>query len=425
METSSPDAAPLSLKHRTQRAGPIVVTFAVVAALSCSHLRSPAPARSGDHRTLPAMSGADRRLVSDVRNMGESRAAEGTFAGVVLVASDDDTLFESAYGLADRSTNRPNLLSTCFDIASLGKMFTSVAVAQLVERHRLEFDQPVGRYLPPSLAATEIGRRVTIHQLLTHTSGVPDLPDDIFNAPPARLSGYTSFFQTRKLEFEPGSNRAYSNAGYILLGIIIEHVSGQDYEEYVREHVFRPAGMSVGFRRKDCSSGVAVGYSRKGPGDDWQPNTSTIASTGGPHGGALTTARDLVKFFRALRAGRLLKPEMALRVTTPPDGAVSAYGFGVLSFDTDRLVGHSGGNVGVSADAYTYWSSGYTVIVLSNLEPPASHEVAGAIRKWLEPRFTTQTSSPPANEEARRSGPLRKASLLPWPRVLRLARRTS
>lgn len=358
-------------------AGPILVPFTVVAILSCGHLR-------------PRAQGADERLVSDVRNMVESRAAEGTFAGVVLIANDDATLFEGAYGLADRSTNRPNLPSTCFDIGSLGKMFTGVAVAQLVERQRLEFDQPVGRYLPPPLAATEIGRKVTIHQLLTHTSGVPDLPDDIFNAPPARLSGYTSFFQTRKLEFEPGSNRAYSNAGYVLLGIVIEHVSSQEYEEYVREHVFRPAGMSVGFRRQDCPSGAAVGYSRKGPGDAWQSNTSTIASTGGPHGGALTTARDLVKFFRALRTGRLLKPEMALRITTPQGGAASAYGFGVLSFDTDRLVGHSGGNVGVSADAYTYWSSGYTIVVLSNLEPPSSHEVAGAVRKWLEPRFTTR-----------------------------------
>lgn len=363
-------------------AGSIVVAFTIVAILSCSHLPS----------QTPAIPDADKHLVSDIRSMVESRAAEGTFTGVVLFANDDATLFEGAYGLADRSTNHPNLLSTCFDIASLGKMFTGVAVAQLVERNRLEFDQPVGRYLPPPLADTEIGRKVTIHQLLTHTSGVPDLPDDLFNAPPARLSGYTSFFQTRNLEFEPGSKRAYSNAGYILLGIVIEHVSGQDYEEYVLEHVFRPAGMSVGFRRKDCSSGAAVGYSRKGPGEDWQPNTSTIASTGGPHGGALTTARDLAKFFSALRAGRLLTPEMALRITTPRGGAASAYGFGVLSFDTDRLVGHSGGNVGVSADAYTYWSSGYTIVVLSNLEPPASHEVAGAIRKWLEPRFTTQTS---------------------------------
>lgn len=319
--------------------------------------------------------------------MVESRAAEGTFSGAVSVASDGGTLFEGAYGLADRSANRPNLLSTCFDIASLGKMFTGVAVAQLAERRRLEFDQPVGRYLPPPLADTETGRKVTIHQLLTHTSGVPDLPDDLFNAPPARLSGYTSFFQTRKLEFEPGSQRAYSNAGYVLLGIVIEHLSGQDYEEYVREHVFRPAGMSVGFRREDCPSGAAVGYSKEG-----QPNTSTIASQGGPHGGALTTARDLVKFFRALRTGRLLKPEMALRITTPQGGAASAYGFGVLSFDTDRLVGHSGGNAGVSADAYTYWNSGYTIVVLSNLEPPASHEVAGAIRKWLEPRFTSEAN---------------------------------
>lgn len=299
-----------------------------------------------------ALRAEEGQLVPKIRAIVEPRAADGSFSGVVLVARGKDVLFEKAYG-------RGISLSTPFDIASVGKMFTGVAVAQLVERGRLGFDQPVGAYLPPALADTDIGRKVTIHHLLTHTSGVPDLPEDLFDDPPARLVDYTPWLAKQALAFEPGSQRAYSNSGYVLLGMIIERVSGRDYQRHMQEHLFRPAGMRVSFRRGD--------------------------SRGGPHGGAWTTARDLLKFFRALRSGKLLKPETALAITTPRPGTAAAYGFGVLDFGTDRLVGHSGGNTGISADAYTYWNSGYSIVVLSNLGPPASHEVAKAIRKLIEP----------------------------------------
>ncbi|HEX8170947.1 MAG TPA: serine hydrolase domain-containing protein [Thermoanaerobaculia bacterium] len=352
-----------------------VLAIAALAAMPrCTHLPAPSP--------------ADAQLAAESRKIAEGAAAAGAFSGVVLVAGPDGTLFEGAYGLADRSANRPNTLATSFDIASVGKMFTGVAVAQLAERGLVDFDQPVGRYLPPALAQTEIGRKVTLHQLLTHTAGVPDLPDPLFNAPPPSLSGYTPFFQTSKLEFEPGAKRAYSNAGFVLLGMVIEQVSGESYEQYLREHLFRPAGMtSVCFRRAACASSSAVGYSRESETSAWQPNTSKIAAAAGPHGGALVTARDLVKFFTALRGGKLLSAAMSARATTPRAGAEAAYGFGTIAFERDRLVGHSGGNSGASADAYTYWNSGYSIIVLSNFDPPASHDVARAIRKLLEPRF--------------------------------------
>lgn len=322
---------------------------------------------------------------SDVSGVVESKTAAGRFSGVVVVAQENRIVYAHAFGLADRERKRPNRLDTQFDVASLGKMFTGVAVAQLVERGLLSFDAPVGTYLP-QFPNARIAREVTIHHLLTHTSGVPDLPDAMFNAPPAQLSGYLPFFAEAKLEFEPGSQRSYSNSGFILLGLIIEQVTGTSYEAYVREHVFKPAGMKSATYSRGPKA--AIGYTPDAKGT-WIPNTGLIAPRGGPHGGALMSAGDLVKFFYALRHVKLVRPETATLITTPRLGAVAAYGFGEVPFDTDRLVGHSGGNTGISADAYTYWSSGYTIVVLSNFEPPASHEVAGALRKLIEPRFRT------------------------------------
>lgn len=325
----------------------------------------------------------DRDLTADVLRLANEKAVAGTFSGVIVIAREDRILLARAFGMADRQTSRPNTVDTRFDVASLGKMFTSVAVAQLVERGVLSFDAPVGRYLP-RFPNERIAGEVTIHHLLTHTSGIPDLPDALFNAPPANLVGYLPFFGGATLEFPPGAQRSYSNSGFVLLGLVVEAVTRQPYEDYVARHVFRPAGMtSVSFRRSDDQ---AIGY-RKNAAGEWEPNTASIAPHGGPHGGVLLAAGDLVKFFHALRHGTLLKPSTAATITTPRPGAPAPYGFGELAFATDRLVGHSGGNIGISADAYTYWQSGYTIIVLSNFEPPASHEIAGAARKLLEPRF--------------------------------------
>ncbi|HEX7709011.1 MAG TPA: serine hydrolase domain-containing protein [Thermoanaerobaculia bacterium] len=353
---------------------------------SCMHSAS-RPSRTS--RVNACAQQTDEQLVAEVARFVGTRAEEGIFSGVVLVARGSDVLFERAYGWADQSGRRPNTVTTRFDIASLGKMLTGVAVAQLFERGLVSFDQPIRPYLLPRFPNAQIADNVTIHHLLTHSSGIPDLPDELFNAPPSTSSGYMPFFAGVELQFSPGEKRAYSNAGFILLGLIVESVSGLPYEEYVRRHLFEPAGLtSFAFRRMGSrAESFAIGYTRENSGEEWRPNTAIVAESGGPHGGAFASAADLARFFQALRSGTLVKPETALLVTTPRAGASAAYGFGVLDFDTDRLVGHSGGNVGSSADAYTYWQSGYTIVVLSNLDPPSSHEVAGAIRQLIEPRF--------------------------------------
>lgn len=276
--------------------------------------------------SLACASTADRDLAREADRL----ARNGTFAGEVLLARNGRPLLHESYGTGRRTYN----------IASVGKMFTGVAIAQLAARGLVAYDAPVSRYL----AELPYGAEVTIEQLLTHTAGIPDLPEDLFRTPPPTLAGYLPFLRAAKLEFAPGQKRAYSNSGYIVLGLVIEQVTGATYAHYLQQQVFRPARMH-----------------------------HTRAA--GPHGGAQSTAADLLRFLERVRRGRLAMKRH--------------HGFGELAFDTDRLVGHSGGDTGASADAYTYWNSGYTIVVLSHPDPPASHDLARAIRKLIEPRFTS------------------------------------
>jgi D-alanyl-D-alanine carboxypeptidase len=370
--------------HRPALASSIVV---LVLALACSRpVETSAPPTAAAAAPSHEVSAEDAALVTEVDRIVDERVAQGLFSGVVVLARDGQPLLVRAEGLADRERQRANDPATRFDIASLGKMLTAVAIAQLVERGELAFEQPIGRYLP-DFPHREIAERVTIEHLLTHRSGIPDLPEDLFRSPPAELRGYLPFFRDAALEFAPGTKRSYSNSGFVLLGLVIEQVSGRSYEDHLREHVLARAGMrDVVFRRADARDvPAAIGYTRASPTDPWTPATPPTAA--GPHGGALATASDLVAFLHALRRGELVSPDTARRITTAESEESSPYGFGELVFARDRLVGHSGGDTGAPADAYTYWESGYTIVVLSNLAPPASHEVAGAMRELIEPRF--------------------------------------
>jgi CubicO group peptidase (beta-lactamase class C family) len=333
----------------------------------------------------PPRDPADAALAAAAGRIVEEKAAAGRFTGVVVLAHGDDVLLAQAYGLADREAGRANTTATPFNVASLGKMFTGVAIARLAERGAIDYDAPVGRYLD-GFPNADIAAKVTIAQLLTHTSGVPDLPDALFAAPPARLDGYLPFFAQARLDFAPGTQRAYSNAGFVLLGLVLERVTGRPFEQVLRDEVFRPAGMAAGFSLQDTPT-AAIGYTRKAEADPWKANTGAIAPRSGPHGGQLVSAPDLVHFFAALRGGRLLRDASLQQMLADHPGEAGAYAFGTIDFATDRLVGHSGGDAGASADAYTYWNSGYSIVVLSNLDPPASHEVAKALRELLEPRF--------------------------------------
>ena len=360
---------------------PVSILVLALAGTGCAGAR-------GDGMATPGLPAEDAALAGAVDAFATERAARDEFAGVVLLARQGRPFLHAAYGLADRERRKANTTTTRFNVASLGKMFTAVAIAQLVQEGKLNFDDPVGRHLP-DLRNAPLRERVTIHHLLTHTSGIPDMPESLFDDPPSELAGYLPFLETAELEFEAGSQRSYSNSGFVVAGLVLEAVTGERYPTRIERRIFAPAGMEgAGFDPETPTpAAAAYGKGTDGEGAGRPVRTNESRHLGGPHGGASATAEDLLRFFAALWGGELVDASVATTLTTPRQGAAAAYGFGVLDFARDRLVGHSGGDAGVSADAYHYPRHGYTIVVLSNLEPPSSHDVARHARKLLEPRF--------------------------------------
>lgn len=302
----------------------------------------------------------------------DSLVAAGEFSGVVLVAKDGAPVFARAYGLADREARIPNTIETAFNLGSINKFFTQIAIRQLANAGKLDLDSTLARAWP-NYPNQEVARRVTIRQLLQHRSGVGG---NIFAAPPGktrgdirRLSDYLPLFVNEPLQFEPGTNQRYSNAGYIVLGLLVERLSGEDYYDYVRRHIYEPAAMTrtASWTVDSLPPNTAIGYttrrldvetSRSGPA---VPNTGILPGRGSSAGGGYSTAHDLLRLINALRAGKI--------PAGPPAGAV----------------GIAGGAPGLNAAMEGDLPGGYDVIVLANLDPPAAERVARSVRGWLAP----------------------------------------
>lgn len=318
------------------------------------------------------------------------RATAKRFSGTVLVARDGRSLLIRGYGMADRSRSVANTRRTRFCIASMGKMLTAVAVAQLVERRQLSFSDPIGKYLPGF--PPDVSGVVTVAHLLTHTSGMDDvaLRPTPSAPPPVTLDGMLRRIVQAPLLFAPGSRFHYSNDGFIVLGAIIEQVSGVAYDAYIRAHVLEPASMTdtdVRPYTPDAVPGMAHGYARSS-GPSMQPPTpppglssAALVDVGGrlqianPSGGAYSTVDDLHRFARALTAHRLLSPEMTTTVLAgrvndhrPGGPAKERYGYGFDNqwFRGVRIVGHNGGTPGYEGQLDIYPEQGYVVVVLAN-----------------------------------------------------------
>jgi Beta-lactamase len=218
------------------------------------------------------------------------RARAGEFAGAVLVARHGKVLLEDAWGRADRKAGVANTPATRFRIGSMNKMFTAVATLQLVEAHKLALDDPIGKHLP-DYPNKEVAAKVTVRHLLTHTGGTGDIFGPEFDQHRLQLRehrDYLKLYGRRGLTQEPGSRFEYSNYGFVLLGALIEGVTGGSYDDYVRDHVFRPAGMrSTGSLPEAVDvPDRAVGYLRPSPGGAWEPNTDTLPWRGTGAGAA-------------------------------------------------------------------------------------------------------------------------------------------
>jgi CubicO group peptidase (beta-lactamase class C family) len=305
----------------------------------------------------------DAQIVAALGAELDSLAKAGEFSGVAMLDKDGTTLFAKACGPASRATNAPNTVDTRFNLGSINKAFTSTAIAQLVQGGKLKLEDPIAKYLPDY--PRKNGDRITIRMLLDHRGGVPDVLNnpDLWKDPEhvRTLADWYALVKPMPLDFEPGTKQQYSNGGYVLLGAVIAKVSGEDYYDYIRKHVYAPAGMtrSDHYAIDDQVDNVASAFTRHltdvpgataGPDGRAEMRGGHRLGRGSPAGGGYSTAADLVKFAQARRTGVL------------PAGS--------LGLD----MGIAGGSPGVNALLET--SGVYTLVVLSNFDPPAAERFA-------------------------------------------------
>ncbi len=368
--------------------GSLILAFALVANLSADV--KAANLAAGAHASKSAEWAELEKLI-------DAAVAADTFSGAVLVARDGAPVFKKAYGIADAERGVPNRTDTKFNLGSMNKMFTAVAIAQLAERGKLSFQDTIGRHLP-AYPNREVAAQVTIHQLLTHTSGLGNYMTEAWAANLAHVKtpgDLLPYFANAPLKFAPGTRWAYSNAGFVVLGLIIEKLSGQSYFDYVRAHIFKPAGMrdTDSYERERAVANRAIGYTRRaadGGGlrrdEPRRPNTLILPYRGSPAGGGYSTLDDLLKFDRALRSHKLLGAKFTALVTTGKvDAPVGqyAYGFGEKRVNGKRMVGHNGGAPGIAAEFQSYTDTGYTLIVLANYDPPSVMPLVRQIEQLL------------------------------------------
>lgn len=359
---------------------PIVAALPLLVCVACGGPTVPRPPAT---RADP-----DSAFVAALRARLAADTEAGVFSGAVLVTRDGATLFEGAYGLADRERAVPNTPLTQFRVGSMNKMLTAVAALQLVQAGTLRLDAPLGTYLPDYPNA-EMASRVTPHHLLTHTGGTGDIFGPEFTAHRSELrdtEDYLRLYGTRGLRFEPGARWEYSNYGFLLLGAVVERVGGTRYDDRVAARVHAPAGMTATGSAPEDSlvPGRSVGYMRQGgPSGPLVSNAPTLPYRGTPAGGGYSTVGDLARFAVALREHRLLDPAhteqlLAGKVEVNPSVRY-AYGFFDRVVGGRRWVGHSGGAPGMNGELAFEPDGGYVVVVLSNLDPPAAGQVAAFI----------------------------------------------
>ncbi len=297
-----------------------------------------------------------------------SYAAAGDFAGVALVAHGDDVVFEGAYGKADASSGAPNAASTRFRVASVSKTFTAAAIAMLIERGKMRLDDPLAKYLPDFPRGADI----TIRHLLNHQSGVGALYDaDILTTCFDEDTLVARIAKTPRM-FEPGKTSSYSNEGFFLLAVVVEKVSRQPFATFLDDNVFRPLKMSATLTAcmPPSDATMARGHMTGVAGP--LPLAREEAAMMGA-GAVVSSARDLLAWSRALRAGTLF----AFRSLDYP------YGWGKRRYEGHDLVEQDGILPGFYAHIAVYADNDTTAIVLSNVRSGASQRLARDLHSLL------------------------------------------
>ena len=313
--------------------------------------------------------------VSRMDQVVQSYVTAKQFMGSVLVARGDDVVFSKSYGSADLEWNIANTPATKFRIGSMTKQFTAASILLLEERGKLKVDDPVKKYMPDAPAAWD---KITIFNVLTHTAGLPNFtsfPEYAkMQAFPNTPEQIVATFRDKPLDFEPGTKFSYSNSGYVLLGYLIEKITGASYDKFLRENIFTPLGMKdSGY---DSNSAIierrASGYAPSPAG----PVNAEYVHMSVPHGaGALySTTQDLLKWQLALYGGKVLKPESLAKMTTPFKDDY-AFGLIVRTIDGRKQMWHNGGIQGFNSSMAWYPESKTTVVVLANLNGQAPDQM--------------------------------------------------
>lgn len=362
--------------------------------------------------------------------------AEDRFSGVVLIAKDFNPIFFKAYGLASREFDVPNRLNTKFNLGSINKIFTKVAIAHLVEKGLLSLGTKLGSILP-NYPNPEAREKVTVKNLVAMTAGIGDFFGPDFQKTPKEFlrhnRDYLPLFASKPLAFEPGTKQLYSNGSYVVLGEIIAKVSGMDYYEYIQKNIFDVAGMkeSAWYEADELVSNLAEGYTREKAGwkdgqpsrqkkldeensfleketprekkmdeakmageqqamvkDEnrkisWRRNIYTRPARGSAAGGGYATAQDLLRFIRALDEGKLLSLVFTDWVFGGPEPRPGQVRNQEAVNRENWNLGLAGGAPGINASLEFEARSGWTVIVLANLDPPAATDISRLVKRYL------------------------------------------
>ena len=314
---------------------------------------------------------AQQNMPEKIRGIVEAEARHAYFSGTVLVAQDGRLIYSGAFGYANRNFQIPNSMQTKFNIGSITKTFTALGILQLMEQGKIHAQDPLAKYLPDCPVPEK--NDITIHHLLTHTSGLYDFAnsDAIFETLFKRsIDDMLPYVYGSGLLFRPGEGVAYSSGGYILLGAVIEKVSGMPYPRYLSEKILKPSQMSdtALLSAEDVSPNKATGY--KQLGRETYMDRTLWHFPGSSAGGLYTTAEDLFKYVRALLDKRLLSAEYLDLLLAPKtkeaDQGRAAYGWWIKPIGSQQATCHTGGTPGFSSSLYIFPGPGYTAIVLSN-----------------------------------------------------------
>jgi CubicO group peptidase (beta-lactamase class C family) len=317
----------------------------------------------------------ETEMLKELNSFMNGISVKDEFSGVVLLAKGDKPIFRKAYGLASKECKILNRVDTRFNLGSINKFLTRIAIEQLAGKGALRLEDPISKYIPdyPNKEAAE---KITIRHLLDMTSGIGDFFGEKYQSTPKdrirTLSDYLLLFGDKPLLFEPGTNRQYSNGGYVVLGLIIEKVSGQTYFDYVRDNIYKIAGMenTTHLEADVPAENVASGYTNNWDendhaGEPRHNNIYTRPARGSSAGGGYSTVDDLLKLVVALKENKL----SASRASEE----ISQQGIAI-----------AGGAPGINAEVETNPETNYTIIVLSNYDPPAANKVVRKIDSFLE-----------------------------------------